>query len=83
MISAACSRGSVAAMEALEYDSKCLGPRALQLLGVASWSGGFRQFYEQVLATFRELGIKPTWLAAEGPELSGDLTRFGTGRKPG
>ena len=37
----------------------------------------YGKFHEQVLATFQDLGITPTYFAAEGPEYSGDLTPFG------
>lgn len=52
-------------------------------LGLYSYSAphpgaeGFGKFYEQVLATYQELGIQPTYFAAEGPGYSGDLTRCG------
>jgi hypothetical protein len=38
---------------------------------------GFQKFYETVLTLFREVGIKPTYFAAEGTGYNGHLTKFG------
>ncbi|WP_125461770.1 MULTISPECIES: hypothetical protein [Rhodomicrobium] len=37
---------------------------------------GFGQFFDLALSTFQDLGIKPTYFAADGPQDTGDLVPF-------